>query len=1239
MKQELFKQTTNFSRGLSLAASPLIGADECQAAENFVFEDRSATVREGVAVFGSLPARVDVLRKLYKRDGTAFNIAIAGAKLYKSDTSGTFDLVTGSTYEGEIHAAVFDDVLYFSNYSSPVKFFDGTSVDDAGLSSPIFRKQINDCESLSEWSNTDLNGAFEENNDWSNIDKGEKAILFSASNKIGQAVFSAEGSKTSNYIVFSETGGSPSNNNLNWNLMRDISGIMTIVTNKYIIKSVTNGSSWVTMSTASTGQSLLGRSTVDSSGNVYGLRFRTSGEQRWAVYNYGTSAEPLSIKAVGLSSETPLYGCLTTDVSNIIHAIYQYNTTSGHYEMWYENNVSSNVSSWLGTKTYIASSYFAANMPDILIDGNNDKHITWVRHTPNGILYTRTSGGIWTSSDITAISGYIVPLFYGNYPRMAVDGSNNIIIGANIKSVSGGDRLEVFANKFYAMSGTWGAQEQITISSKQNQLYLNTGVNSDNKPFLLWLCREDNAGHKGIAYAENNLSSWSNIQIYGTSTPVYLESLYHWWPRSLGATTSGNRPGVVAKGWAMQWEGIGFRTSPDLLYYGDTAPSTENLNLTEFAPGIASSSQDSIEFFTTHRKQANISSFSLVFKDSDSQTAKIHVGTGTSGLSSWMICSNDNFGITHIVPKSTLILSSSNFQWGSCHLEVHLTPSSSTVNLAQVTVDNIRMIKSPPVPSTYISSKADVSGLYLVANDPQFAQYKLQMSKLGEDIRKNRDNFTFQLARGDIFGSLVGMGRGRKKKRRQNQKQDEINVAIQREIQSRTEHENNRWETTPFPDGTYYYKQTFLKKGPNNRWIESNPSYQSSGIVIPMDLSSHYAVQLIDLVTAPADWNVTQRRFYRRMKDAYDEQLCMIVNDNNTSSIIDWTPQQVLGNVIEDYHWPPPNCKYLYMAKNMTMYYLNILEEGTRYTSRIRKSVPYEPYYAPLENTQDLAPNDGTEGTGIFEFMGVVYALKERSLWAENAQTEDFNNVHASIGCIAPKSIAIGDNEIFWLSEQGVVKFNGRITLINNSLDGISTNRILTILNRLPSDYIKNSVGHYYKGKYLLAVTDKDSTTNNLVLCYDTNNDVWSTFHDLPGGVNCWDSWQGYKDGYRLFYGNYSGQVCEMFTGNYDISTPIRSTLWTRSFGAPTPQIAMRSAYLAMENLDGEQKAIQIQPYFDLATTSSYIDSQVLSSDTALLKYSMPQYGGTSFASLRINSSGRYKCYSADFYGKEEELR
>jgi len=519
---------------------------------------------------------------------------------------------------------------------------------------------------------------------------------------------------------------------------------------------------------------------------------------------------------------------------------------------------------------------------------------------------------------------------------------------------------------------------------------------------------------------------------------------------------------------------------------------------------------------------------------------------------------------------------------------------------AKCSFDNLKMINTPPIP-TAISTYATSGALFFGSSVVNKKKY---VEEGAGTYGPNNQYIPYN---------------------------DETTQVTQKEQKRGVAFEGLNNMSAPLPSGTYFYKATFVKNGPGNVEIESNPTYQSSGVVISNTTSSWHMVRLTHMPIPPASLGVAARNIYRRRQDETDMRFVYTLHDTSSTTFIDNVPWNALGWILEEDHWTPPQAKYILSASNQKTYFYNIKNEGNNFPSRVRYSKEYEPHYCPLENAFDVSPNDGTEGTGMFEFLNMIYLLKERSTWAID-ENNILRNIHSSIGCVAPESIARGENEVFWLGEEGIVKYALKFDNITKK-----NNRYDAVIKRLPKSYVKNAAGIYYKGFYLLSVTDEGSTVNNLVICYDAINDKFSSFPDMS--VNCWTTWQGYKDGYRLFYGNNSGQVCEFLTGNYDISSHIGSKLRCKDFGIPSPTHFPRKAFFYTQNLDDQVRTYEVKPYYDFINSADYDSSVEVSGTYNNVKVNFPQRDDSAFFSIEINTSGRHRIFQLDTYGKEEEIR
>ncbi len=1217
--ESLGKISTDFSRGLNQAASQTIGVNECQFSENFVFKDRSATVRQGIQVFGSLPAPVVALQKFYDKDGGNYFFSIAGGRVYNSVTSGeftSFTSVSSDPISGDVQNAVYDGAIYFTDYDTPVKWFNGKVIGVVGLSSPSFRLQINNMENVNGWTNS-IYGFLEQDFNYLHRDQGDASITFYASSPSTAAVFQIGGGTE----VVSDFGGyffqGPQS------LTRDLSGNLNAISWSgfsisgftYHYKSLNRGSTWIVTPIVSAFP--LDAIAVDSSNNLHTFGVGTTASSTLAAGyvkydNLSGWGNFVSFSSPDITGVGPQAGraSIAVDMSSNIHCMWD--TGASAKNLYYLKFVDS-TSSWTSLSSFyytVGSSPYQAN-PSLIVDQSNILHIAYcnynhVNHV-NAIYYLNSMNS--TAWNITSGSNY-----HKFDPSIAIDTSSNIHIAWRGYTASTSN-VQIEYRKFVKNTSSWNSIATITAEQYDQQVPA-LSLEANNQVDLFWTGKDIQSPSYSVLRYAKNLSGWSAIQdlgIFGAFPTIPASPAYTILPLVSGKRV--NRPNT---GFSLCFNKkilpsnsiVTYHASYDLLWDGDPI-APRQLDLTHFAPDTSSDINDIVQLFTCHHVKSAISSLILQFTDYSNLTATREI----TSLSTWQSCSNDEWGLQHSIPKTTFALTSTSFNWASCNIQINMTALSTNPQVtAQCAIDNIRLLKTPPILDYSTSTAAKSNLLFFGSSAVQGLAHVPPPTPWWAGL------------------PLVD--------------QNAANVALLWMLQNQPKKidplqlEGLKLLSDPLPSATYYYKTTFLSQAPSGFEIESNPTEQTSSYVVNNATSAWTYIHLTDIPIAPLSMNVQGRRIYRRKSDDDTFQNVYTIHDNVTTNFLDTVPQVTLGKALEEDHSPPPQAKLMFRASNNVMYYFNVIEDGNTYPSRIRFSKPYEPYYCPSQNIADAAPDDGSEGTGIFEFNGVVHLLKNRSTWTID-DNGILSNTHHTVGCIASHSVVVGKNEVFWLAEEGVIKYNlYRWDNISHSLDGGSKYRIQTILDRLPKDYLSNAVGTYYNGYYLLAVTDVGSITNNLVLCYDVDNDIWTIFPDL--NVNCWSTWTGGKDGYRLFFGNNSGLVCEMFAGDCDISTPISWGIQTKEFGMPSPQEFFRKGYLFARDLDGNQKTINILPFYDFVPMSSFLDQKDLtlaSGQASVQKIDFQMTEPPSFFSLRFSGSGRVKINTLDLYGKVENLR
>lgn len=145
-----------------------------------------------------------------------------------------------------------------------------------------------------------------------------------------------------------------------------------------------------------------------------------------------------------------------------------------------------------------------------------------------------------------------------------------------------------------------------------------------------------------------------------------------------------------------------------------------------------------------------------------------------------------------------------------------------------------------------------------------------------------------------------------------------------------------------------------------------------------------------------------------------------------------------------------------------------------------------------------------------------------------------------SVGTVSGKTVVKIGETAYWLSQTNVVKYAGsQIQPFSLELGDLS--------QFLNMSYIQNSVAIGYDDYYWLAVPKTISTTNNMVLLWDTISQAWSIF-TFPFSI-----YDFAVDDNILYCLGSDKKLYKLNTGTTDAGTPITATfvLERMKFGAP----------------------------------------------------------------------------------------
>jgi hypothetical protein len=111
------------------------------------------------------------------------------------------------------------------------------------------------------------------------------------------------------------------------------------------------------------------------------------------------------------------------------------------------------------------------------------------------------------------------------------------------------------------------------------------------------------------------------------------------------------------------------------------------------------------------------------------------------------------------------------------------------------------------------------------------------------------------------------------------------------------------------------------------------------------------------------------------------------------------------------------------------------------YESAIIYSEPYRPDFIKQDSFMEIRSGDGEQITGLASLYGNLIILKENSIHrvavqAENALPSRTDEVSPDVGCISPESLITVDNNVYFLSSQGIMVYdNNQLLSIDDKIN------------------------------------------------------------------------------------------------------------------------------------------------------------------------------------------------------------
>lgn len=208
----------------------------------------------------------------------------------------------------------------------------------------------------------------------------------------------------------------------------------------------------------------------------------------------------------------------------------------------------------------------------------------------------------------------------------------------------------------------------------------------------------------------------------------------------------------------------------------------------------------------------------------------------------------------------------------------------------------------------------------------------------------------------------------------------------------------------------------------------------------------------------------------------------------------------------------------------------------------------------------DVNPGDGDKVTGLGIFSNILIIFKERSIFqftiADNGTLAipDLLPITKAAGCVSHKSIVPVENDLYFLSREGVRVIGNEANYFNAIRTNILSRPIQPTIDAMKASAYEQANAIYFDNEYIITIPDSAGTINKTIV-YNREFKAWSIWDNINS-----DTFTVFKDtnsNYNLLFLPTTGTQTYKFTpGVYsDAGQPINSYILSKVFDFGNPDI------------------------------------------------------------------------------------
>lgn len=208
-------------------------------------------------------------------------------------------------------------------------------------------------------------------------------------------------------------------------------------------------------------------------------------------------------------------------------------------------------------------------------------------------------------------------------------------------------------------------------------------------------------------------------------------------------------------------------------------------------------------------------------------------------------------------------------------------------------------------------------------------------------------------------------------------------------------------------------------------------------------------------------------------------------------------------------------------------------------------------------NFIDVRRNDGDRITGLGRFQDVIIVFKERSIYQlsfDDTGNPTISSITGSTGCIAHKTIENVENDLYFLSREGVRVLGNEPNFFTSIRTNLLSIRIQTEIDAINSEFYEKCNAHYFDNKYMLSVPTTNSAIDKTIV-YDRRFQAWSIWTNFNS--NAYIKFVDTTNTEFLYFLDDGGTQCyKWMPGTYnDAGAAIEAFATSKAFDLNAPDI------------------------------------------------------------------------------------